>query len=147
MDDIEIQIGRIFERYRSAVHARDIEAFIALYSRDVRVFDTWGIWSYEDASAWRNAVSQWFTSIAKEAEETVTVNANDIRIAGVTDLASASAIVTYAAISATGRTLRRMQNRLTWTLARQGGNWLIVHEHTSMPVTPDDMHALTAIST
>jgi len=144
LDDLETQIKRIFARYKAAVLAKDIEAFITLYSEDVRVFDTWEAWSYDDAAAWRSAIGQWFTSLEKETEEIVTVSAEEIRITGSADLAMASAMVTYAAISPSGRTLRSMQNRLTWTLARKDGNWRIVHEHTSMPIGPGDMRALTS---
>jgi len=141
MGNLEIQIHRILERYRSAVLAKDIEGFIRLYSGNVRIFDTWETWIYEGREAWRNAVEKWFASLG---EETVAVSAEDIRVTGGADFAIASAIVTYTAVSAAGVMLRSIQNRLTLALAKNGGDWLIVHEHTSMPLRFDDMRAMPA---
>jgi ketosteroid isomerase-like protein len=46
--------------------------------------------------------------------------------------------VTYKGLSADGRELRAMTNRLTWALRRQaGGDWKIVHEHCSAPADFD----------
>ncbi|MES2150250.1 MAG: SgcJ/EcaC family oxidoreductase [Pseudomonadota bacterium] len=139
MGDLEIQISRVIERYKTAVMARNVDTFIALYSQDVRVFDAWTTWSYNGATAWREAVRQWFTSTA---EETVEVSAEDIQIMGGQDVAVLSAIITYASLAPDGKKLRAMQNRLTWALARQGGVWQIVHEHTSAPIDFDGMRAI-----
>ena len=37
-------------------------------------------------------------------------------------------------LSAEGRELRAMHNRLTWALKQENGAWKIVHEHISAPV-------------
>lgn len=47
MSDIEKSIERVVETYRSAVYAKDAGALIRLYDPGVRVFDAWGVWSYE----------------------------------------------------------------------------------------------------
>jgi len=139
VSDLESQIKRVIEGYKAAVLAKDVDAFVGLYGQEVRVFDTWGEWSYEGVAAWRQVVQRWFASLG---EELVAVSAEDIQVAGGQNLAMASAIVTYAAISSTGEALRAMQNRLTWALAREGDNWRIVHEHTSAPVGADDLRAI-----
>lgn len=56
MIDTEQQVLRAVETYRSAVLAKNVDTFMHLYDPDVRVFDTWGIWSYEGAGAWRIAI-------------------------------------------------------------------------------------------
>ena len=50
MNDLDEAIKQILEKYKSAIHAKDAVAFMKLYDSKVRVFDTWGIWSYE---GWR----------------------------------------------------------------------------------------------
>jgi hypothetical protein len=37
-----------------------------------------------------------------------------------------------------------MHNRLSWTLARRGAGWRIVHEHTSAPIDFGTMKAMLA---
>jgi len=137
--DIDKSIAQILESYKSAVLARDVEAFMRLYDADVRVFDTWGVWSYEGAESWRRAVEAWFTSLGAER---VKVTFEDVRSTQGRDVAIVNAIVTYAGISAQGEPLRAMQNRITWGLKTIGHVPRIVHEHTSAPVGFDDMKAI-----
>ena len=55
MSDIERDISRLLATYESAVFKKDVETFMHLYDTDVRVFDAWGVWSYEGADAWQHA--------------------------------------------------------------------------------------------
>ena len=73
------QVERAIDTYRSAVLAKNAETFMHLYAPEVRVFDTWGIWSYEGAQAWRVAVEGWFSSLGSE---TVRVTFEDVAIDG-----------------------------------------------------------------
>ncbi|MBK8528022.1 MAG: hypothetical protein IPL57_13355 [Rubrivivax sp.] len=66
MSDIERDISRLLATYESAVFKKDVETFMHLYDTDVRVFDAWGVWSYEGADAWQHAVEGWFTSLGAE---------------------------------------------------------------------------------
>ena len=139
MSDIEKSITRVLDAYQNAVLARDIDAFMRLYDPKVRVFDTWGVWEYEDAVKWRRAIESWFSSLGTEK---VKVRFEDVKSSGSPDFAVVSAIVTYAGMSAQGEPLRTMQNRLTWVLKTSGHVLRIIHEHTSAPVGFDDMKAM-----
>lgn len=139
MGDMEKGVSRIIEAYRSAAYAKDAEAFMRLYDPEVRVFDAWGVWSYEGSTAWRSAVERWFKSLATER---VQVGFEEVRIAGEPALASASAMVTYAGISDDGKQLRSMTNRITWVLRATGDVLRILHEHTSAPIGFDDAKAI-----
>jgi len=139
MQDIEKSITRILETYKSAVYAKDVGAFIRLYDPRVRVFDTWGVWTYEGATAWQMAIDAWFTSLGTER---VKVTFEEVQTSGTSDLAIVSAIVTYAGHSAQGEQLRAMQNRLTWALKTSGHVLRIIHEHTSAPVGFEDAKAI-----
>jgi uncharacterized protein (TIGR02246 family) len=133
--DLEQPVARLIETYRQAVLNRDVEAFMRLYDPKARVFDAWGVWSYEGAEAWRKAIESWLGSHEEERYE---VKADDVQVTGVAGLCAVSAIFTYAGFSAAGKELRSMQNRLTWMLQPQGSDWRIVHEHTSAPLGMDD---------
>jgi ketosteroid isomerase-like protein len=139
MPDIESLIDRVLEGYKSAVYAKDAATFMRLYDPKVRVFDTWGVWSYEGSAAWQMAVEAWLTSLGTER---VKVTFDKVQVSGTADLVLVSAIVTYAGVSADGQQLRSMQNRLSWVLKTSGHVLRIVHEHTSAPVGFDDAKAI-----
>ncbi|WP_199873467.1 nuclear transport factor 2 family protein [Ideonella sp. A 288] len=139
MNDMDKPVGRIVEAYKAAVYAKDVAAFVRLYDPAVRVFDTWGLWSYEKAEAWQTAVEGWFTSLGTER---VKVRFDDLRTVGGPDLAIVTAIVAYEGVSAEGAPLRAMQNRLTWGLRTSGHVLRIVHEHTSAPIGFEDSKAI-----
>lgn len=139
MSDIDKAIVRILDAYQSAVLNRDVDAFMKLYDPKVRVFDTWGVWEYEDAVKWRRAIESWFGSLATEK---IKVGFEDVKSSGSADFAVVSAVVSYTGISAQGEVLRTMQNRLTWVLKTSGHVLRIVHEHTSAPVGYDDHKAI-----
>jgi ketosteroid isomerase-like protein len=139
MSDIEKSIARVLESYKAAVHAKDVDAFMRLYDPGVRVFDAWGVWSYEGSDAWQQAVEGWFKSLGSER---VKVTFDAVKTSETRDSAVVSAIVTYAGVSAGGEELRSMQNRLTWALRVSGHVLRIIHEHTSAPIGFEDQKAI-----
>jgi ketosteroid isomerase-like protein len=139
MSDLEKPLARVLESYASAVASKDVEAFMRLYDPDVRVFDAWGVWSYEGSEAWQRAVEGWFTSLGTEK---VKVRFDDVQTSAGREMAMVSAIVTYAGVSAQGEQLRSMQNRITWVLRTSGHVLRIVHEHTSAPIGFEDSKAI-----
>ena len=139
MSDTEKQIMRALETYKSAVLAKSVETFMHLYDPHVRVFDTWGIWLYEGAAAWRVAVEGWFSSLQGES---CRVEFDDVRVIDGGGFAAMSAVVTYAGISANGQDVRAMQNRISWVLKTSSNVLRVVHEHTSAPVGFEDAKAI-----
>lgn len=139
MDDTEKSVARVLDIYKSAVFAKDVEAFMRLYDPRVRVFDAWGVWSYEGAEAWQRAIEGWFTSLGSER---VKVVFDEVQTSTGRELTVLSAVVTYAGVSAQGEPLRSMQNRLTWALRTSGHVLRIVHEHTSAPIGFEDSKAI-----
>ena len=139
MSDVEKQVQRVVESYKAAVLAADAEAFMRLYHPTVRVFDTWGAWLYEGAPDWQRAVEGWLTSLGTEK---VRVTFSEVQIVAGQPVAVLTAVVSYAAESASGAPLRSMQNRLTWVLRETGHVFRIVHEHTSAPIGFEDSKAI-----
>lgn len=140
MSDTKTVLPQVFEAYKSAVFARDSDAFMRLYDPQVRVFDAWGVWSYDDVASWRRMVEGWFGSLG---EERVQVSFDEVVVSETGGSAIVSAVVTYASIASDGSMLRAMQNRLSWGLQDGADGYRIVHEHTSMPVSFEDMKAIT----
>jgi len=124
-------IAQLLRSYAASVYAKDVDAFAALYDADVHVFDMWGAWSHRGIEAWRAMASEWFASLGSER---VAVGVDDLQVHVTNnDLAAAHAFLTYTALSAEGKELRSLNNRLTLILKRCGESWRIVHEHTSAP--------------
>ena len=124
--------ARVIEQYTAAVWAQDIEAVLALYAEDARIFDLFDHWTYEGRDTWRNAIGAWFGSIADGRR--VRVSFDDARTVGSKDVLAVSALISYAELDDAGVVGNTMPNRLSWTLQRTGNTWLIVHEHTSVPI-------------
>jgi uncharacterized protein (TIGR02246 family) len=125
-------VEQVLEAYGAAVHAKDVDAFVALYDEDARVFDMWGRWSYDGSDALRGMAEDWFGSLGSER---VVVELQDVQTTVGDGVAVAHAFVTFRALSPEGEELRAMNNRLTWGLRKTAeGSWKVVHEHTSAPV-------------
>lgn len=140
MSDIDKPIARVMDTYATAVLDKDVDALMCLYEPGVRIFDAWGVWSYEGADAWRVAVEGWFTSLGSGRCK---VRFDEVQsTTHAPNLASLSAVVTYAAITAAGETERSMQNRLSWMLRTSGHALRIFHEHTSAPLGFDDQKGM-----
>lgn len=139
MSDTEKLVMRALETYKSAVLAKDVETLLYLYDPDVRVFDTWGIWSYEGAAAWRVAIEGWFSSLR---DDKCRVTFDDVRVIDATGFAAMSAVATYTGMTVQGEDIRSMQNRFSWVLKTSGHVLRVVHEHTSVPVGFEDAKAI-----
>ncbi|HET9115231.1 MAG TPA: nuclear transport factor 2 family protein [Gaiellaceae bacterium] len=125
----------MLEAYAAAVRAKDVDAFVGLYENDVRTFDLWSEWSYDGTAALRGMVAEWFGSLGTD---TVAVEFDEVRAQGGSDVGGLSAFVTFKGLSAEGKQLRSMNNRLTWVLRKaDDGGWRIAHEHTSAPAGED----------
>lgn len=139
MSDTDKLVLRALETYKSAVLAKNVDTLMHLYDPDVRVFDTWGVWSYEGAAAWRVAIEGWFTSLQNNR---CVVAFDDVKIISNSGFAAMSAVATYTGTTAQGEDVRAMQNRISWVLKTSGHVLRIVHEHTSVPVGFEDAKAI-----
>jgi ketosteroid isomerase-like protein len=139
VSEIEASIAKVIESYKTSVGTRNLDAFMRLYEPSARVFDAWGLWSYESLPAWQVAVEGWFAS---HPNDRFTVTFDDVRSLSTPAFASVSAIVTYAVVSAQGEPLNSMQNRLTWVLKTSSHVPRIIHEHTSAPIGFEDQKAI-----
>ena len=124
-------VHQALARYSAAAYEKDVDAFVALYSADLHVFDMWNSWELRGIDAWRAMAAGWFSSLG---EERVVVKARDVVATVNGELAMGHATLTYTAISADGQELRSLDNRITLAMRRVGNAWKIFHEHTSGPI-------------
>jgi len=139
MTDQSTPFETLLAAYRAAVLSKDVDAFVALYDEDVRVFYMWGSWSLRGIAAWRVMAAEWFGSLGDE-RVIVSTDALESTVAG--EMAVGHAILSYTAVDAEGRTLRSLTNRITMALHHTGGRWKIIHEHTSAPVDHETLKAM-----
>ena len=124
-------VHQALARYSAAAYEKDVDAFVALYSADLHVFDMWNSGELRGIDAWRAMAAGWFSSLG---DERVVVKATDVVATVNGELAMGHATLTYTAISADGQELRSLDNRITLAMRRVGNAWKIFHEHTSGPI-------------
>ena len=134
MSDADQPIRAALAAYQAAVLAKDVEAFVSIYAEDARIFELWGTWEHDIAS-WREMAKGWFAFLGDQRS---VVEAHDVRTQVSGDMALLMASLTYRAVDAAGTELRSLDNRLSWVLRQRGGRWLVVHEHTSVPLAHAD---------
>lgn len=117
--------------YADAVYHKNVEAFLALYAEDIRIFDAWGDWQARGKEALRTSTTEWFNSLK---DEKVVVTCQDIQTSSSDTLAALHALIEFKAVSAEGQDLRAMQERVSWTLEKRAEGWLVTHQHTSLPI-------------
>lgn len=127
-------ISALIETFKRTVFAKEVAGFLALFDRDVVIFDLWKKWAHRGIDAWRQTVAEWFDQTGENRDA---VSLDDVVISGDGGFRAVTAFVTFSCTSPTGAVLRAMSERLTWILAKKAGAWKIVHQHTSAPVGDD----------
>ena len=127
-------IRQVLAGYQSAVLAKDVDAFVALYADDALIYELWGTWTHDIAS-WREMAKGWFAFLGDGRS---VVEANDVRVTVSGDMALLTALLTYRGVDADGTEQRSLDNRLSWVLRHRDGRWQVVHEHTSVPLAHED---------
>jgi len=133
------EIESLFDTYKNAIFEKDLEAFCSIFDEKVRIFDMWQQWTYEGLSAWREMAKGWFSSLGTN-RDVVTFDGIQIQTDG--ELAVATAFVRFTAVSAEGKELRYLEDRLTWVARKKEGTWKIVHQHTSAPIDFNTMKVI-----
>ena len=125
----------VLERYSEAVRTLDKQALLALYSPELRMFDMMGPFEIHGPEGFATRVSRWFDEIDKKDPK---AEATDIESKVVDDLAYMTMLMRYSDAGEDDER-RSMTNRLTWVLVPDGDDWKIIHEHTSVPLSEEDM--------
>ena len=130
MDSDEQQIREVVERWVSAIRAGDLDAVVADHAEDVLMFDVPppgdGV---RGLAAYREVWPPFFAYIRSGA-------AFDLRSLGVTAGAGvgyAAALLTCGTPDELARRPADFRLRITLGLRREGGRWVIAHEHHSFP--------------
>lgn len=134
MATLQSPVQPVFDRYVQAVETADAEALLTLYADDVHVFDLMEPFERHGTDAVREMIDAWFAHENGQASCEI----ENLSVEESGDLAVARAAVRYGMTLADGSRLE-MRNRATWALRRIDGAWRIIMEHTSVPLTGQDM--------
>lgn len=132
MSTAESAIANLCTTYEDCVYRKDYEALSNIYHESILAFDLWGKGIYETKADWSNSIKGWLTSLPEN--EKVKVDIELLKVEANENAGFAYGFVTYRAIDDDGIEFRKMKNRLSWGLVKVGSNWLIAHQHTSVPI-------------
>jgi len=130
-------INELLENYQSAVLEQNVDKFIAMYDTNVHIFDSWSKWNIIGKDAWRKQVEDWF-SVLQRDNSTLRVSYEDCVIYEEGDLASIHTNIRFSEYNSNKIEFRHLTNRFTFILRKVDSVWKIVHEHSSLPINPDD---------
>jgi ketosteroid isomerase-like protein len=123
------EVGVLFDSRSEAIWTKDIDRLMSHYSPDIVYFDLVPPLQYVGSDALRQRFLEWFDSF----EGPIGQEINDLHVAE-----SGSAAIAHMLIRASG-TLKNGQDVGFWVRATDGcrrssDEWLITHEHVSLPV-------------
>lgn len=128
------KVQDVLDTYKTALYEKDAEKLLSLYDSDIHIFDSWGAWESKGIAAWRENVAEWLDGLNKD-NILLQVTFDDIVIEETASLAFVHCAVAYAGHDKeSGEKLRQMTNRFTFGLKKMNESWVIIHEHSSLPI-------------
>jgi uncharacterized protein (TIGR02246 family) len=129
MASTEPEVRALLERWSEAVRIKDIERLMSLYAPNIVYFDVVPPLQFTGSDAVRRNFLRWFDSW----ESGIGQEIRDLHV-----VASADTAVAYMLVRASG-TLKNGREVGYWVRAtvvcqRSDQEWLITHEHISLPV-------------
>src|SRR6516162_1768551 len=126
----EVAIHELMERWASAVRAKDFEGILANHSSDMLMFDVPPPFQSRGLDEYIQTWNTFFES----AREPVKFEFSEMKVTAGTDLAVVAASMRCAGGETTGEKVE-LAFRLTVGLRKVSNEWIIFHEHHSVPAT------------
>jgi len=127
LDKDEAQVRECLNKWTRALHAKDLAALLALYAPDTIAFDLMPP-SQVDASHYRKNFERWFAMMSSPIEYEI----HDLRIAVSGDVAFSHNLGHVRATRANGEKADYWV-RATVGFQKRDGQWLVTHDHVSIP--------------
>jgi ketosteroid isomerase-like protein len=125
---IEAVLRRRIDELAQAIRDKDLDHLMTLYARDVEVFDVRASLNVTGAGAYRNNLEHWFDSF----EGPLGFELHGLRVVP----GEGAAFCHYLGLVTGARPEGRRSGywvRGTTCFERRDGEWLVTHEHISMP--------------
>jgi uncharacterized protein (TIGR02246 family) len=130
------QICERLDALAQALRAKDIETLMAHYAPDTVTFDLRPPLRVKGADAYRRNFEAWFASV----QGPIDYSMRDLHITTRDDIAFCHYLGHVRSTKKTGAKSEYWV-RVTSGLQRMNGQWMIVHEHISMPFDMQTMQA------
>lgn len=125
--------------WMQALHASDLDALMALYAPDVVAFDLMPPHQVPDAAHYRKNFERWFAAMSGPIDYEI----HDLRTTMSSDVAFSHCLGHVTARRANGEKADYWV-RVTVGFQKRNGQWLMIHDHVSMPI---DMESTKAVRT
>jgi ketosteroid isomerase-like protein len=126
---MEAVLRKRIDDLAQAIRDRDVERLLAFYAPDVVAFDLRPPLDARGASVYRQILEQWFASF----DGPLGFELHNLRVVP----GDVAAFCHYLALVTGSRSVGRISGywvRGTTCFERRDGEWLVTHEHVSMPV-------------
>ena len=126
----EAVISELVENWARAVRAKDLDGILANHSTDVLMFDVPPPVQSRGIEAYRKTWDLFFSW----SDDPVVFDIKDIDITAGTDVAFVAALMRCAGMEKNGERIEQ-EFRLTIGLRKIDGQWMVLHEHHSIPAS------------
>jgi ketosteroid isomerase-like protein len=124
----EAQIGKQIDNFIRAFRSRDVNLMMSLYAQGMITFDI--VPPLQDAGA--NCYRKTWEKTFKRFDGPIDIELRDLNIAASNDMAFSHKLLHLKAAMVNGQTVDFWE-RMTLCFRKINGEWLITHEHVSVP--------------
>lgn len=126
----EALIRELVENWARAVRAKDLDRILANHSMDMLMFDVPPPVQSRGIEAYRKTWDLFFSW----SDDPVVFDIKDMNITAGTDVAFVAALMRCAGTEKNGERIK-LEFRLTIGLRKIDGQWIVMHEHHSIPAS------------
>jgi ketosteroid isomerase-like protein len=128
----EAQIRQIIDRWRMAISAKDLDAAMSHYASDILSYDLVPPLRYEGADAQKENLEEWFPTFTGP----IGLDIRDLRITVGGGAAFATSLNRITGARTNGEQTD-VWVRATICFVKSNGDWIVAHEHVSVPFYMD----------
>ncbi len=133
----EAAIRALMDDWATAVHSKDINRIMAYYASNMVAYDLTPPLQFPSAEAYRK---NWETYLPMMGDN-INYETRDVRVAADANVAYSHCLMHFTGTEPDGKPMD-VWMRVTDCHQKNGGNWLIAHEHMSVPVDMERNAAL-----
>lgn len=136
----EAQLRERLDKWTRALHARDLNALMTLYAPDTVTFDLMPPQQVKGADHYRKNFERWFAAMPGPIDYEI----HDLRIMTGADVAFCHSLSHVKGTRANGDKADYWV-RVTVGFQKRNGQWLMIHDHVSMPHSMETMKAVSEL--
>ena len=133
------EIREHLDQWTKALHAKNLDTLMALYAPDTITFDLMPP-SQVDADRYRKNFERWFGSISGP----INYELHNLRITASDKVAFCHSVSHVTATRTNGEKADYWV-RVTVGFEKRNGQWLVIHDHISMPIEMETMKAVSEL--